>query len=278
MEFRVKSPQHLFSGDNGKCAIPSYKDGLVFFRSKILDGVKTLSYGIFGRSGGVSPKPYDSLNVAFSTGDSRKNVLTNINLIRNELGFELLVNCNQVHGSRMVVIDENFPLKATEPGLISLGEGDAIITNLPNIGLMVKTGDCQAIILVDPVRHVVANVHCGWRGNVQNIAGSVVGLICTEFGSNPENIRAVISPSLGPCCAEFIHYREIFPRPLWQFQVRENYFDLWAITVYQLMEAGLKRENISVSGWCTRCHPQYFFSYRREKRSGRMATVVGWKE
>lgn len=264
---------------NGKATVTRLQNGLTLFRFAKLDEIKNLTYGIFGRSGGVSPKPFDSLNVAFSTGDNKDNVIKNIELIRKELELELLVNCNQVHGTKIVVLDGNSLVrKEATANLLFLGDGDAIITNLPRIGLMVKTGDCQAIILVDPVHHVIANVHCGWRGNVQNIAGLVVKTMNTRFGSNPKDIIAAISPSLGPCCAEFVSYKELFPRSFWKFQTRENHFDLWAISISQLVEAGLKPENISVSGWCTRCNPQYFFSYRREKRSGRMAAVVGWKD
>lgn len=253
-------------------------NGFTLFKLAALDEIPRLRYGIFGRSGGVSSPPYDSLNVAFSTGDSKENVLRNIALIRRELGFPVIANCNQVHGNKVVIIDESFESSLLSSELIQLGEADAMITNLANVGLMVKTGDCQAIILVDPFRHVVANVHCGWRGNVQNIASMVINAMKQRFGSQPRDIIAAISPSLGPCCAEFVSYKEIFPKLFWRFQIKENYFNLWDVTVCQLADAGLSPENIHVSGWCTRCHPDYFFSYRRKKRSGRMAVVVGWKD
>jgi len=261
-----------------KKAFPLSVNGFTLFKLAALDKIPGLTYGIFGRSGGVSPPPYDSLNVAFSTGDSKENVIRNIALIRRELGFPVLANCSQVHGNKVVVIDENFEPSRLGYELIHLGEADAMITNLTNIGLMVKTGDCQAIILVDPLHHVVANVHCGWRGNVQNIASTVISAMKQRFGSQPKDIIAAVSPSLGPCCAEFMSYKEIFPQSFWRFQTKENYFNLWDVTVHQLTDAGLLIDNIHVSGWCTRCHPDYFFSYRREKRSGRMAVVIGWKE
>ncbi|MGC8720781.1 MAG: peptidoglycan editing factor PgeF [Thermodesulforhabdaceae bacterium] len=260
-------------------AIPVSKNGFTMFNFQSLDSIPGLRYGIFGRSGGISKAPYDALNVAFSTGDSRENVLKNIELVRQELGFPFIVNCNQVHGTKIVIIDESkWSHFRASSNPIFLGDGDAMVTNLPNIGLMVKTGDCQAIILVDPKRHVVANVHCGWRGNVQNIAGLVVKAMKERFGSAPEDIIAAISPSLGPCCAEFVNYRQEIPEDFWRFKLRDNHFDLWAITTHELVAAGLKPYNVHVSGWCTRCHPEYFFSYRREKQSGRMPVVVGWKE
>ncbi|MEJ5300374.1 MAG: peptidoglycan editing factor PgeF [Thermodesulforhabdaceae bacterium] len=264
--------------ESSKIAIPVSVNGFTLFRFTALDEIPGLKYGIFGRSGGVSPPPYNFLNVAFSTGDSEENVLRNTELVRAELNFSRLASCSQVHGSKIVVIDENLPLHKSESILIHLGEADAMVTNLPDIGLMVKTGDCQAIILVDPSRHVVANVHCGWRGNVQNIVSMVVNVMKHRFASQPKDIIAAISPSLGPCCAEFVSYRDIFPQAFWRFQTKENYFNLWDISVTQLVNAGLRPENIYVSGWCTRCHPEYFFSYRREKKSGRMAVVAGWKE
>jgi YfiH family protein len=260
-------------------AVPVSLNGFTMFRFRSLDSIPGLRYGIFGRSGGVSQAPYSSLNVAFSTGDSQQNVLKNIELVRQELGFPLIASCNQVHGTKLVILDEqSWRRFRMSSNLVLLGDGDGMVTNLSNVALMVKTGDCQAIILVDQKHHVIANIHCGWRGNVQNIAGLAVNAMERHFGSNPHEIIAAVSPSLGPCCAEFVHYKREIPEAFWRFKIGENHFDLWAITTYQLVEAGLKPYNIHVSGWCTRCHPKYFFSYRREKLSGRMAVVAGWKE
>jgi len=85
---------------------------------------------------------------------------------------------------------------------------------------------------------------------------------------------AAIGPSLGPCCGEFITHEQIFPNEFRQFMVRENYFDLWRISRWQLLNAGLIEENIEVAGICTRCRTDMFYSYRAEGITGRFATVA----
>jgi len=89
----------------------------------------------------------------------------------------------------------------------------------------------------------------------------------TVFSSEPVDLQAFVSPSLGPCCAEFIHYREELPGAFHAFQVKPSYFNFWEITRRQLTGAGLANENIEISGICTSCSNDYF-SYRRACRNG----------
>jgi hypothetical protein len=139
---------------------------------------------------------------------------------------------------------------------------------------MVKQADCQAVILYDPVKRVVANVHCGWRGNARHFIPAVLRRMNREFGTEPQDLRAAIGPSLGPCCAEFVTYKDLFPEDLHRFRVRENFFDLWEISRRQLVDAGLREANIETAGICTRCRTDLFFSYRARKVTGRFATVA----
>ena len=155
--------------------------------------------------------------------------------------------------------------------------GDALVTRMHGIGLLIKIADCQAVFLVDPVREVIANVHCGWRGNVKNIIGKVVRFLEVEFGSRPSDLLATISPSLGPV-ALFPKFSPELPEAFWDFQPTPRYFDLWAISRRQLLEAGLLPENIEFAGRCTVCEREHFFSYRAETITGRMAAVIGWNK
>lgn len=184
------------------------------------------------------------------------------------MGGRELLFMNQVHGKEILL------LKNGSPGFPQGANADAAITDRQDIALMVKQADCQGIILYDPVPKVVALVHCGWRGNTLNILGSVVERMVSEFPCSRDRIKAAIGPSLGPCCAEFVTYREIFPESFLPFMVRENHFDLWGISRNQLLEAGLSDENIEIAGICTRCRTDLYFSYRAEKTTGRFATVA----
>jgi copper oxidase (laccase) domain-containing protein len=86
---------------------------------------------------------------------------------------------------------------------------------------------------------------------------------------------AAIGPSLGPCCAEFINYKDEIPRQFWPFRVDAHHFDFWRISRHQLTTAGLAQSNIHSSGICTRCNPHLFFSYRAARQTGRFAALIG---
>jgi hypothetical protein len=190
-------------------------------------------------------------------------------MVREIAGARSLRFMNQVHGKNIVILRESNLQESGGPFT-----ADAMITDLPGVALLVKQADCQAVILYDPVRQVVSNVHCGWRGSVNGLLSAVIGAMRAEFGCDPSRLRAAIGPSLGPCCAEFVTHREIFPESFRPFMVRDNYFDLWAVSRSQLVASGLKDEHIESANWCTRCRTDLFYSYRGEGRTGRFATVV----
>lgn len=226
----------------------------------------SLVHGVFGRQGGVSVAPYHSLNLSFGVGDDPAAVLANRALLKKALGINTLVSARQVHGDRVLSIT------ATPEGDFEAEGYDALITNC-RIGLMIQQADCQAVILHDPDRAALGMAHVGWRGSVVGIIGVTVRAMAEAFGSDPAQLRAAITPSLGGCCAEFINYHRELPSWMHEFQVRPAHFDFPAISARQLEEAGLRQERISQAGLCTRCSPDYF-SYRRDRVTGRFATVA----
>jgi len=248
----------------------------VTFRN--LSAIPGLVHGVFTRHGGVSLPPYDSLNVSWSNGDSPGAVAENLRRIKKAAGLESLVSSRQVHGDSLNFIDKGSAgmLEARAAALIA-PPGDALATNLSGLGLVIKIADCQSILLVDPESRIIANVHSGWRGSVRNIAGKTVRYLEERFGLNPKGTLAAVSPSLGPCCAEFVNYRKEIPERFWSFQVRPRYFDFWAITREQLKAAGISEANVEFAAKCTVCGKAQFFSYRGEGPTGRMASLIGWK-
>jgi len=228
-----------------------------------------LKHGTFTRHGGTSGFPYASLNTSDDVGDRRKDVAENLLIIKNTLGAQRIFFTRQTHGTKILLLRAD----ATET-FENSRHADAMITNIPGAGLMIKQADCQAVILFDPEKNVVANVHCGWRGNVQNILGRVVRMMAHHFDCNAAHLVIAIAPSLGPCCAEFTTHEDIFPPSFVKFMVTENHFDLWRLSTHQLVVEGVNPDNITVSGICTRCHTDRFFSYRGEGVTGRFATFV----
>ena len=244
-----------------------------------LAGIPGLVQSVFTRHGGVSAPPYSSLNVAWNNGDSPDAVGENLMRVKKTLRMEHLVSGLQVHGATINEVDEQTLAGGERHGPVVLAPpGDALVTKLRGVGLMIKIADCQAIFLVDPGRGVIANIHSGWRGSVQGLPAKVVQFLHERFGCRPRDLYAAVSPSLGPCCGEFRNYREELPPSFWPFQSSPQYFDFWAISRWQLVEAGLRPERIEVAERCTVCETHDFFSYRGERTTGRMAAVIGWKE
>lgn len=255
---------------------PVEQAGLMTYRFPNLDGIPGLRHEIFTRIGGNSSPPYQSLNLAKSVGDRPADVAENRGRVLSAMGRGRLVFLRQVHGTTVVVAADDSGKRADQTDTERFaGEGDALITDRPELWLTILVADCQAVLLFDPGRRVVANIHSGWRGSVGNIVGVAVSKMVQHFGTNPQNLIAGIGPSLGPCCAEFVHYQKEIPRNLWRYMGPGYRFDFWEMTRQQLVRAGVRLENICNSGICTRCSTDFFFSYRGEKKTGRFAAVIG---
>jgi YfiH family protein len=253
--------------------IPTAANGILYLQSPIFSGHNHLIHGIFTRIGGVSKPPYDTLNCSYNVGDQPERVNENLRTIRDAIGAKDLIHMNQVHGGGIVILQNDHHTR-----IESALNADALITDIPSVALMVKQADCQGVILYDPVKAVLAVVHCGWRGNVRDILGSVVNRMRSDLGCRESDMLAAVGPSLGPCCAEFTSYREIFPEWFREFIVRRDHFNLWEISRRQLLDAGLAENRIQIAGICTRCNTEIFYSYRGEGITGRFATVAMLRE
>lgn len=242
--------------------------GVPYFQFPNLSGLPGLRHGVFTRKGGVSRKPFESLNVGLGVGDIRDHVKENRRRVARCMSTDHLIFAKQVHGLNVIKI-ENDHLPSTPL------TGDALITDQPGKFIAVQVADCQPVLLFDPVKRAVAAIHSGWRGSVENVIGHTVAAMGETFASRPENILAGIGPSLGPCCGEFIHYRKELPERFWQYGDNANRFDFRAISRDQLTSCGVRNENIHVSKMCTKCLTDLFFSYRGEGTTGRFLAVIG---
>ena len=226
-----------------------------------------IKHAVFLRHGGVSEGPYSSLNVGGGTEDDADKIKLNRSKIKKHLGCEKLISGKQVHGTQIKLA----PLDPEDE------ECDGLITQKKETGLMIKHADCQAVIFYDPIEKAVGCIHAGWRGNVQNIYREAIAKMNHLFGCKPQNLFVGISPSLGPCCSQFIHFAKEIPQKFWFFQVKPLYFDLWEMARTQLLEAGILPHHLEVAPICTCCNPADFYSYRRDKPTGRNATVICYK-
>lgn len=244
---------------------------IVFFEFPSFKYHKNLRHAIFSR--GTNPEPSRSPNLDLGRGGCSEYLNENLELIKDALSAKALVYLEQCHGKDIIVLRD-----IPEYDIYQCGRADALITNVKGLALLTRHADCQGIILFDPERKAISNIHCGWRGNVKNIIEETVNRMISEFGSNPSHLIAGIGPSLGPCCGEFRDWRKIFPPEFKRFREKGNNFNLWQLSKWQLIKAGLKESNIHISGICTKCRNDIFSSYRAGDKIGRFGVVVMLKE
>ncbi len=280
--------------------IANQKNGVSFFEFPKFAGLSGILHGVFTRKNGKSKGPFQSLNVSFGVGDNDRTVLENRTIIARCINEKGLVFLDQVHGTRIIVFSKEhhfcrvFDTADCFKGEYSeiLGghadtfgidserrfEADAIVTDIPGKFLVIQVADCQSVLIYDPVQEVVANVHSGWRGSINNIIGCTLKVMEKNFGCRSHDIVAGIGPSLGPCCAEFVNYKQEIPEAFWKYKNDAHHFDFWSISRDQLCEAGVLFENVDLSRMCTKCDSNRFFSFRKEGTTGRFAVLIGLKQ
>ncbi|MDY0132780.1 MAG: peptidoglycan editing factor PgeF [Desulforegulaceae bacterium] len=246
-----------------------------YAKAPVFENIKNLYHGFFFRTGGKSVSPFDSLNVSFDVGDKESDVVRNRKFILNELGFDKMISVNQVHGISHYIPN---PLEgAYGEHFLKKEDADILITDNPGQLLLIKTADCQPILIVDSKKRVCAAVHCGWKGLVSNIIVKTLDIMMEKYGSLPKDLSVAIGPSLGPCCAEFVNYKKEIPESLWEFRIGDYNFDLREISKQYFLKLGVEDRNIWIDQNCTKCREDFYFSYRNNKVTGRQASVIGWK-
>jgi len=238
-----------------------------------LSAIEGIQHHIFSRNGGCSQGDYASLNISLGVGDDVAAVQRNRRMLQGRMKTTCLIFLNQVHGTKVVTVDQHLFSNGV-PEILNAGTGDAMITDIPGVTLVVLVADCQAVLMADPVKHVVANVHVGWRGNVNHIIRRTITEMHHRYDCDPRDLRVGISPSLGPCCAEFIHFADEIPEMYWHHKDGGDRFDLWSLSREQLLSEGVLPGNIHVSGICTRCRTDRYYSYRANKTTGRFAAAI----
>ncbi len=215
-------------------------------------GFKTF---VTGRLGGVSKKPFDSLNTSATVGDNLSDVAENMRRVKNSAGILKLWAPTQVHGDKIFVID-------TISGLPETAEADAVVVTTPGIAGAIKTADCAPILLADPVKNIVAAIHAGKRSTELHIASKTVAIM-TGLGSQPSDIISVIGPCIRKCCYEV---DLAMAQDFHTFCGGDGgrMLDIAGACEVQLKEAGLLPQNLHDSSICTSCDNSMFFSYRRD--------------
>lgn len=223
----------------------------------------TVKHGFSTRNGGISPAPYNSLNLAGSD-DILENILENRKIALAQLGIDLsaLATLKQIHGCDVV--------KAA-PGIFT---GDALVSDEKGIAIAVAAADCYPLLFHDAKNNVIGAAHAGWRGTVGRIAGETVKKMI-ELGAEAAHIKMAIGQGISEnkfevgeeVVAKF--REEKFPEDC----IKERHINLIKANTFAAIEAGVRLENIWALQRCT--YEKDFFSYRRDQgKTGRMWGII----
>lgn len=243
---------------------------------------QTLSLNDSGLIQGFSTQ--SSGNLALHTGDVPEKVIERRRYFLKACGLELeqLVAANQVHGTNVRKVDRQLAGSGAFSFESALADTDALITEVPGIVLSIFTADCLPVFLYDPDTPAVAIIHAGWRGTLGRIVERTLEMMVDEYQTTPGRVRAAIGPAI--CSKCFQVNRDLADRftKVDPIAVSGNsvgyYVDLSGFNARLLVKAGVAPENIDLSGACTCCQPEKFFSYRGgNQTTGRMMGIISLK-
>jgi YfiH family protein len=243
--------------------------------------VKGFQHGFTTRAGGVSPPPFDSLNLGWKWGDRGECVDENHRRLLAVSGADSMFRASQIHGIRILRVRRGDDARA-----IAAAEADGLCSDEPGVGLSVHVADCTPIVLACPRTGACAVLHAGWRGTVAGMARAGVENLVSQFGCRPHDLYVALGPCIGACCFE------VGPEVVGAFTAamsaaaengvvvrtasRKPHIDLRLFQMLQLEASGVPPENIDISTDCTFCDPgRRFYSFRKSgRRTGQLVGFV----
>ena len=259
-------------------------DSTPYLTFPALERLSFVKHGFSTRLGGISKGCFASMNLGFGRGDNDENVMENFRKICDSIGVsaEKLVFTDQTHTA-------NVRLATAEDcgkGIVSKRDYcniDGHITNEPGVPLVVFGADCVPLYFADPKRKAIGLAHAGWKGTCNKIGMVTVEKMKLTFGTKPEDLVAVVGPSIGAECYEIgaevaEAFQSAFPKEQWKLFLKPGHkyhLDLWEANRQILLQTGIKEENIIISSLCTMCRQDLLFSHRAfGGNRGSMAAVL----
>lgn len=217
------------------------------------------------RHGGVSPPPFEGLNLGRSTGDDLDRVSRNELLLARALGLPGdPARAFLAHGASSAVVEG--------PGIVRGVDG--LATRKRGLPLWLTVADCYPVYIESG--DWIGLLHCGWKGTLAGAAEGLISLLEKRSATPRRAMRAWIGPGIGACCypvGDEVACR--FDSTRIDRRDGRSHLDLGAAVEADLIGAGLPGQSVDRSRLCTSCNPEIFFSYRRDgARSGRMAAVI----
>ncbi|BCN31313.1 peptidoglycan editing factor PgeF [Anaeromicropila herbilytica] len=262
------------------------EDEVPVIKFQVLEKIPFIKHGFSTKLGGVSTGDLATMNLSFHRGDMAETVTENYRRICEAIGLvkDNLVFSDQVHDIKIHKV-----IKADMgKGIVrdsDIKEIDGLITNEKDIPLVTFYADCVPLYFVDPVNKAIGLTHSGWKGTVRRIGNETVKAMKENYNSSPDDIIAVIGPSICRDCYEVSEdvanefrtnfKEEIVDKILEEKENGKYQLDLWLVNKYILMEAGIKEENITISSVCTCCNHDILFSHRATKgKRGNLAAFL----
>lgn len=245
----------------------------LFRTPALLNDLPGLTAAESTRHGGVSPAPYQSLNLGLNTADSQRNVEENRARFFAALGIDpnRVATSHQVHGQEILMVDE--------PGRY---EGyDALVTNQPNLFVGVSTADCVPVLVYDQKHNVVAAIHAGWKGTLAELVRQTLEEMQARYDTHPNDCYAYV----GTCIDETSY--EVGPDVADQFApefkrvdefTQRTFINLRSANSKQLTSFGIPTAQIAISSFSTVLNNEDYFSHRLEKgTTGRLMAIIGFR-
>ncbi len=252
------------------------KNGQAYFRFEHLSEQEDIKHFISSKDFG---------NMSLFKRKNKQQVVENRRQIAKVLETDInnFVFQQQVHGTQCPVITKQDKGKGVYSYASAIKDNDAMITREKGICLIAMAGDCAPLLFYDPKQKVIGVAHAGWRGTYKKIARKTIEKMINNFQSDPGDILAGIGPSISQKHYEVddLVYNE-FKKHISGFQTffskgkekGKYYLDLWAANKEQLLQSGLKEENIEISGLCTYQQNHFFYSARRGEAGRFMAGIM----
>lgn len=249
----------------------------------LLPAIPGLRHALTTREGGVSAGPYAALNLGYHVGDVPAAVTENRRRAA-AAGYpaERLVTGQQVHGARVSWVTTADCGRGAFGWDDAIADTDGLLTAEPGVPVGVLVADCAPVLIVDPVRRVLAVVHAGWKGALARIASHAARRM-TEAGGDPASFVAAIGPTLCPECLEVgeevaAMVRPVCPAGVLPHDGARPHLDIRRIIADDLTGVGVPDFTIVRHPACPRCRPDRFFSYRAAGgATGRFALLAWWE-
>lgn len=256
-----------------ECVIHRNSNGIEYLQFRKLLKYPEIEHCYTMRQSGINFRIYENDEILQKSYDKICSVL--------DFDRKNIVKPHQTHTDKIEVVQN---------GEEKFSEVDGLITEQKNITLCTTSADCTALLFYDPVKHIIGDVHSGWRGTAQKIGKRAVEKMVEQYKCEPENIICCICPHIRKChfevgkdVAKLFFDTFSYMNDANKFIVKGNivndeqkyYVDTTKINSQLLQEAGLRSENIIDSGICTVCEKESFHSYRADKeKSGRNGAMI----